>query len=146
VLGYSTRTTAFTFTAVRPSHLYIYNCEAVTPLHLQLWGRHTFTVNSVLSSSKHPTRQNGKKVVSYTFIFRFINCIKADDSFLNEIIWRFPKYVFICLWITNNWFLSGYYFVLPLLHVSTQYVSSSGNSSVPPELHANRMQWLIRLK
>jgi hypothetical protein len=49
----------------------------------------------------------------------------------------------LCLWITN-WFLSVYYFILPLLHFST-CVSSSGSSSVPTDLHANRMQWLKRL-
>jgi hypothetical protein len=43
-----------------------------------------------------------------------------------------------------HWFLAVYYFILPLLHVST-CVSSSGRSAVPAELHSNLMQWLIRL-
>jgi hypothetical protein len=47
---------------------------------------------------------------------------------------------------STHWLLAVYYFILPLLHVSTRVcVSSSGSSSVLAELHANRMQWLIQL-
>jgi hypothetical protein len=44
---------------------------------------------------------------------------------------------------TNALILAVYYLIMPLLHVSTHTcVSSSGSSSVPTELHANRMQRL----
>jgi hypothetical protein len=57
--------------------------------------------------------------------------------------------VHFCSVFVNNqqmrWFLVVYYFILPLLHVSTHTCQSSGSSSVPAELHANRKEWLIRL-
>jgi hypothetical protein len=51
-----------------------------------------------------------------------------------------------CLWITNKCtdFLAVYYFCYAAPTCFDTYVSSSGSSSVPAELHANRMQRLIR--
>jgi hypothetical protein len=41
-------------------------------------------------------------------------------------------------------FLAVYYFYSAAPTCFDTYVSSSGSCSVPAELHANRMKWLIR--
>jgi hypothetical protein len=67
------------------------------------------------------------------------------DSKLSDSVWMFLKDKKSMNNQKMHRFLAVYCFILPLLHVSTHtYVSSSGSSSVPAELHANRMKWLIR--
>jgi hypothetical protein len=56
--------------------------------------------------------------------------------------------VYILMFINNQnirLFLAVDYFIQPLLHVSTRAFRHQRTPSVPVELHANRMQWLIRL-
>jgi hypothetical protein len=81
---------------------------------------------------------------------RLVSLMKISCNY--SIIWiNVTVHILLyCLLFKNNqqmhWFLAVYYFYSAAPICFDTYVSSSGSCSVPAELHANRIQWLIRLR
>jgi hypothetical protein len=100
---------------------------------------------NILISHNWQYHGTGFKIANFIFFSFYCSQFVSLKILSNpRIAERYGEYVYE--WPTNALTFSSLLFYSTTPTCFDTYVSSSGSSFVPAELHANRIQWLIRLR
>jgi hypothetical protein len=125
----------FPLRGICPANLILFNFITQTVLSEEYK-----SLSSLLCSFLH------SPVISSLLDPNIVKKIIVTNSKQGHTFFIFVLWIFCSIFINNqkmHWFLAIIFFCRS--YMFRHCVSSSGSPSVPAELHANRMQWLIKL-